>query len=80
MSREEKYSTQYIIDLVSNSREYPLCKDDKVRRKAITVGLASVKKAYRNGYRKALDEVADWIAENLDASPEMINRLKTDLK
>lgn len=80
MSRGEKYSTQYIIDLVSNSREYPLCKDDKVRRKAITVGLASVKKAYRNGYRKALDEVADWIAENLDASPEMINRLKTDLK
>ena len=80
MSKEEKYSTQYINDLVSNSRDYPLCKDDKVRRKAMTVGLTSVKKAYKNGYRKALDEVAAWIAENLDVSSEVIDRLKSDLK
>ena len=80
MSRGEKYSTQYINDLVSNSREYPLCKDDNVRRKAITVGLTSVKKAYKNGYRKALDEVADWIAENLDVSPETVGKLVSELK
>lgn len=80
MTRVEKYSTQYIMDLVSNSREYPLCKDDKVRRKAITVGLTNVKKAYKNGYRKALDEAAAWIAENLDASSEVIDRMKSDLK
>ena len=80
MSREEKYSTKYIMDLVSNSCEYPLCKDDKVRRKAITVGLTNVKKAYKNGYRKALDEASAWIAENLDVSSEVIDRLKSDLK
>lgn len=80
MTRGEKYSTQYIMDLVSKSREYPLCKDDKVRRKAITVGLTNVKKAYKNGYRKALDEAATWIVEKLDVSPEVIDRLKSDLK
>ncbi len=68
------------MDLVSNSREYPLCKDDKVRRKAITVGLTNVKKAYKNGYRKALDEASAWIVENLDVSPDVIDRLKSDLK
>lgn len=80
MSSEEKYSEQYIKDLVSNSRVYPLCKNEKARRKAITVGLASVKKAYRNGYRKALDQAAAWIAENFDASPEVMDSLKSDLK
>ena len=80
MTKGEKYSTQYIIDLVSNSHEYPLCNDDKVRRKAITVGLTSVKKAYKNGYRKALDEAAAWIAENLGVSPETAGKLVSDLK
>lgn len=80
MTKGEKYSTQYIIDLVSNSHEYPLCKDDKVRRKAITVGLTSVKKAYKNGYRKALDEAAAWIGENLGVSPETAGKLVSDLK
>lgn len=80
MTRQEKYSTQYIMDLVSNSREYPLCKDDKVRRKAITVGLTSVKKAYKNGYKKALDEACAWIVENLNVSPETAGKLASELK